>query len=51
LYAALHEADNAGAGRIVVSGLPSTNAWAAVSDRLRRAAVMKPASEMDAGKK
>lgn len=51
LYAALHEADNAGAGRIVVSGLPSTNAWAAVSDRLRRAAVTKPASEMDAGKK
>jgi hypothetical protein len=51
LYAALHEADDAGAVRIVVAGLPSDVAWAAVADRLRRAAVKQSASVMDAGKK
>jgi L-threonylcarbamoyladenylate synthase len=51
LYATLHEADDAGAVRIVVAGLPSDVAWAAVADRLRRAAVTQSASEMDAGKK
>ena len=51
LYAALHEADDAGAVRIVVAGLPSDVAWAAVADRLRRAAVTQSASVMDAGKK
>lgn len=51
LYAALHEADDAGAVRIVVAGLPSDAAWSAVADRLRRAAVTKPASVMVVGKK
>lgn len=51
LYAALHEADDAGAVWIVVAGLPSDAAWSAVADRLRRAAVTKPASVMAVGKK
>ena len=38
LYAALRELDHAGAERIVVEEIPSTPAWAAVADRLRRAA-------------
>jgi len=50
LYAALHEADDAGAGRIIVIGLPLGSAWVAIADRLRRAAVTKSASVIDAGK-
>lgn len=38
LYAALRELDQAGNDVIVVEGIPSTAAWAAVADRLRRAA-------------
>ncbi|MFM2222883.1 MAG: hypothetical protein RLZZ78_1140 [Armatimonadota bacterium] len=51
LYAAMHQADDAGARRIVVAGLPTGPAWVAVADRLRRAAVTKPAGVMDSGKK
>jgi L-threonylcarbamoyladenylate synthase len=42
LYAGLHQADGAGAKRIVIAGLPLGAEWAAVADRLRRAAVTKP---------
>jgi len=42
LYAGLHQADDAGAKRIVIAGLPIGAEWAAVADRLRRAAVTKP---------
>lgn len=42
LYAGLHLADDAGAQRIVIAGLPNGADWAAVTDRLRRAAVIKP---------
>ena len=42
LYACLHQADDAGAKRIVIAGLPNGADWAAVADRLRRAAVTKP---------
>jgi len=42
LYAGLHLADDAGAQRIVIAGLPNGADWAAVADRLRRAAVTKP---------
>lgn len=38
LYAALRELDHAGADQIVVEALPDDPAWAAVADRLRRAA-------------
>ncbi|MBX7071566.1 MAG: threonylcarbamoyl-AMP synthase [Pirellulales bacterium] len=38
LYAALHELEDAGVERIVVSAPPNTPCWAAVHDRLRRAA-------------
>jgi L-threonylcarbamoyladenylate synthase len=38
LYAALREMDHAGVSLIVVEALPNHPAWAAVSDRLRRAA-------------
>jgi L-threonylcarbamoyladenylate synthase len=38
LYAALHELDEAGVDRIVVSLPPDTEEWATVLDRLRRAA-------------
>ncbi len=38
LYAALRELDHAGVSLIAVEALPETEAWAAVSDRLRRAA-------------
>jgi L-threonylcarbamoyladenylate synthase len=38
LYAALHELEDAGVERIVVSAPPDTSCWAAVHDRLRRAA-------------
>jgi L-threonylcarbamoyladenylate synthase len=37
LYAALHTLDEAGVERIVVELPPSTDAWLAVHDRLRRA--------------
>ena len=42
LYTGLHQADDAGAKRIVIAGLPIGAEWAAVADRLRRAAVTKP---------
>jgi L-threonylcarbamoyladenylate synthase len=38
LYAALRELDQADAELIVVEEIPATPAWAAVADRLRRAA-------------
>ncbi|HEX9707376.1 MAG TPA: L-threonylcarbamoyladenylate synthase [Steroidobacteraceae bacterium] len=38
LYAALRELDTAGAGRILVEAVPAEEAWAAVADRLARAA-------------
>lgn len=38
LYAALHELDRAGADRILVARVPDTPEWAAVADRLERAA-------------
>jgi L-threonylcarbamoyladenylate synthase len=38
LYAALHELDRAGADRILVARVPETPDWAAVADRLERAA-------------
>jgi L-threonylcarbamoyladenylate synthase len=37
LYAILHELDQAGVERIVVSAPPASPEWAAVHDRLRRA--------------
>ncbi|MCK6389640.1 MAG: threonylcarbamoyl-AMP synthase [Azonexus sp.] len=39
LYAALRDMDHAGADMIVVESLPTSPAWVAVADRLRRAAV------------
>jgi L-threonylcarbamoyladenylate synthase len=38
LYAVLHQLDDAGLDRLVVSLPPDTEAWAAIRDRLRRAA-------------
>ncbi len=38
LYATLRELDRAGAARILVEAVPATEAWAAVADRLARAA-------------
>jgi L-threonylcarbamoyladenylate synthase len=38
LYATLRELDRAGAARILVEAVPATDAWAAVADRLSRAA-------------
>jgi len=38
LYAALRELDAEGAGRILVEGVPTEESWAAVADRLSRAA-------------
>jgi L-threonylcarbamoyladenylate synthase len=38
LYAALRELDQAGNDVIVVENIPAEPAWAAVADRLRRAA-------------
>lgn len=38
LYAALRELDELGSGLIVVEDVPNDSAWAAVADRLRRAA-------------
>jgi L-threonylcarbamoyladenylate synthase len=38
LYATLHALDQRGLDRIVVDAPPATDAWAAVADRLRRAA-------------
>jgi L-threonylcarbamoyladenylate synthase len=40
LYAELHLCDEAGAKLILVEGLPETNEWRAVSDRLNRAAAV-----------
>jgi L-threonylcarbamoyladenylate synthase len=44
LYAALRELDAAGAGRILVEAVPPGEAWAAVADRLTRAAAQGDAS-------
>lgn len=38
IYAALHELDDAGVEAIIVESVPETDEWAAVRDRLRRAA-------------
>lgn len=38
IYAELHRCDEAGADLIVIEALPETAAWAAIADRLRRAA-------------
>ena len=38
LYAALRELDSAGCERILVEAPPADDSWAAVRDRLRRAA-------------
>ena len=38
LYAALRALDAAGAGRILVEAVPPGEAWAAIADRLARAA-------------
>ncbi len=38
LYAALRELDRVGAARILVEGVPEDEPWAAIADRLRRAA-------------
>jgi L-threonylcarbamoyladenylate synthase len=38
LYATLRELDRAGAARILVEAVPATEAWAAIGDRLGRAA-------------
>jgi len=51
LYAALHQADDAGAKRIVIAGLPDGAGWAAVADRVRRAATESPGVESGMGKK
>ena len=39
LYAELHRCDEQGAEIIVVEAVPDTPEWAALADRLRRAAV------------
>ena len=41
LYAAMHELDDCGAKRILVQAPPTDPAWAAVNDRLGRAAAEK----------
>jgi L-threonylcarbamoyladenylate synthase len=38
IYAELHRCDEAGAELIVVEGPPDEASWAAIADRLRRAA-------------
>jgi L-threonylcarbamoyladenylate synthase len=46
LYAALRELDAAGAGRILVEAVPTDESWAAVADRLSRAAARgEPAAD------
>lgn len=45
LYATLRALDRAGAARILVEAVPATEAWAAVADRLGRAA----GADLDAG--
>jgi L-threonylcarbamoyladenylate synthase len=42
LYAALRELDAAGAGRILMERVPDGDEWAAVADRLTRAARRDP---------
>lgn len=42
LYATLRQLDRAGASRILVEAVPDTEAWAAIADRLARAAVRGP---------
>ena len=39
LYAALHRLEDEGCAAIVIAAAPEGDAWAAVRDRLRRAAV------------
>jgi L-threonylcarbamoyladenylate synthase len=41
IYAELHRCDEAGAEWIVVEALPEGNEWAALADRLRRAAAIE----------
>ncbi len=45
LYAALRQLDAAGAGRILVEAVPAGEAWAAIADRLARAAAEGDAGE------
>lgn len=45
LYAALHQLDDAGVDRIVVSRPPDTEEWLAVRDRLRRAETIEAIRE------
>ena len=46
LYAALRELDAEGAGRILVEAVPTEDSWAAVADRLSRAAARgEPAAD------
>jgi L-threonylcarbamoyladenylate synthase len=42
LYTALRELDRAGAARILVEEVPDDETWAAIADRLRRAATQAP---------
>ncbi len=48
LYATLRALDAAGAARIIVEQVPAGDAWAAVSDRLARAAARRDAALPDA---
>jgi L-threonylcarbamoyladenylate synthase len=48
LYAALRELDSSGCDVIVVESPPDTPAWAAVRDRLQRAAAGSGATPQDA---
>jgi L-threonylcarbamoyladenylate synthase len=45
LYAALRALDAAGAGRILVEAVPPGEAWAAIADRLARAAARGDSAE------
>jgi L-threonylcarbamoyladenylate synthase len=47
LYAALRELDRAGAEQILVEGVPSDEPWAAIGDRLARAAARRDAPAAD----
>jgi L-threonylcarbamoyladenylate synthase len=48
LYAALRQLDAAGARRILVEAVPDDESWAAIADRLARAAVRGRATRRDA---
>jgi L-threonylcarbamoyladenylate synthase len=45
LYASLRALDGVGAGRILAEAVPADEAWAAVSDRLARAAAHGEAAD------